>query len=56
MTELRKCMTEDMKLHGFSKQTQDTTLYAVTQLARFFKKYPGAAYNEDSIRTTKNSI
>ncbi len=45
MTELRKRMTEDMKLHGFAKRTHETTLYAVFKLARFFNKFPDAVSN-----------
>jgi site-specific recombinase XerD len=47
MTKLRKRMIEDMKLHGFSKRTQETYLYAVSKLARFFNKSPDAISNEE---------
>ena len=40
MIEPRKRMAEDMKLHGFAKSTQEAYIYAVFNLARFFKKNP----------------
>ena len=55
MTELRKRMTEDMKLHGFSKRTQEITLYAVSKLARNFNKSPMPSLTKNAIRTTKKS-
>ncbi|NIT59120.1 MAG: tyrosine-type recombinase/integrase [Aliifodinibius sp.] len=47
MTELRRRMIEDMKLHGFSQRTQETYLYAVSKLARHFKKSPERITNQE---------
>ncbi|GBE28015.1 hypothetical protein BMS3Bbin03_01950 [bacterium BMS3Bbin03] len=40
-------MTEAMKLHDFSKRTQETTLYAVFKLACHFNKSPDKITNEE---------
>ena len=45
MPELSRRITKDMKLHGFAKRTHETTLYAVSKLARFFNKFPDAVSN-----------
>ena len=47
MTELRKRMIEDMKLHGFAERTQEMYLYAVSKLARYFNKSPDTISNEE---------
>lgn len=47
MTELRNQMLEDMKLHGFSKRTQETYLYAVSKLAEYFHKSPDLITNDE---------
>lgn len=47
MTELRKRMIEDMKLHGFAKRTQQMYLYSVSKLARYFNKSPDTISNEE---------
>ena len=40
MTKLRQRMIEDMHLHGFSKNTQDSYLKSVTILARYYWRFP----------------
>lgn len=47
MTLLKNRMIEDMKLFGFSKRTQETYLYSVSKLARFFNKSPDKISNEE---------
>lgn len=47
MTELRKRMIEDMKLHGFSQRTQESYLYSVSRLARHFNKSPERITNQE---------
>jgi integrase/recombinase XerD len=47
MTELRKHMIENMKLHGFSQRTQETYLYAVSKLAQHFHKPPDQITNQE---------
>lgn len=47
MTELRKRMIEDMKLHGFSQRTQESYLHSVCRLARHFNKSPERITNQE---------
>ena len=47
MTLLRGRMIEDMKLHGFAPRTQETYLYAVSKIARYFNKSPDRISNEE---------
>jgi integrase/recombinase XerD len=49
MTPLRKRMTEDLQLKGYSPQTQQAYLYAVQKLARHYGKSP-AMINEEELR------
>lgn len=49
MTELRRRMTQDLKLAGYAERTQKSYLHAVTQLARHFHKTP-SRINEDELR------
>lgn len=47
MTQLRIKMIEDMKLHGLSKRTQETYIYAVSKLAQYFHKSPDLISNDE---------
>lgn len=49
MTPLRKRMTEDLQLKGYSPQTQRAYLHAVQKLARHYGKSP-AKINEEELR------
>jgi integrase/recombinase XerD len=49
MTPLRKRMTEDLQLKGYSPQTQSAYLWAVEKLARHYHKSP-AMINEEELR------
>src|SRR5271157_3310232 len=49
MTPLRKRMTEDLQLKGYSPATQSAYLYAVEKLARHFKRSP-ADISEEELR------
>ncbi len=40
MTELRRKMIEDMKLHGFAEKTQAAYLCAVRSLAKYYMRAP----------------
>lgn len=40
MTELRQRMIDQMTLRGFSPRTHESYLWAVTGLARYYKKSP----------------
>jgi integrase/recombinase XerD len=47
MTPLRKHMIEDMQLRGLSARTQEVYLYAVRDLARYFRRSPDQLKDED---------
>jgi site-specific recombinase XerD len=47
MTELRRRMIEDMRLHGLSEGTQGTYVEAVKYLARHFNRSPDELSQED---------
>lgn len=47
MTQLRNKMIEEMKLHGLSKRTQQTYIYAVSKLAQYFHKSPDLITNDE---------
>ena len=49
MTPLRKRMTEDLQLKGYSLKTQFAYLWAVEKLARHYHKSP-ALINEEQLR------
>jgi len=49
MTELRRRMIEDMKLHGFSARTQASYLAVVRQLAKYYMRSPDEL-SEDELR------
>jgi integrase/recombinase XerD len=49
MTELRRKMTEDLQLHGYSERTQSSYIDAVKGLARFYHRSPDQL-SEDEIR------
>jgi integrase/recombinase XerD len=40
MTELRRRMDEDMIVRGFADRTRETYLWAVTGLARYYRRSP----------------
>jgi integrase/recombinase XerD len=40
MTELRRRMDEDMIVRGFSDRTREAYLWAVTGLAKFYRRAP----------------
>ena len=40
MTELRRRMDEDMIVRGFADRTRETYLWAVTGLARYYRRRP----------------
>jgi len=47
MTELRRRMIEDMRLHTLSEATQRTYVDAVANLARYFKRSPDQVTDEE---------
>jgi site-specific recombinase XerD len=47
MTELRRRMIEDMRLHALSEATQRTYIDAVANLARYFKRSPDQVTEEE---------
>jgi len=47
MTPLRKRMTEDLQLKGYSPNTQSAYLHAVSMLARYYKKSPERITEEE---------
>src|SRR5215467_12102112 len=47
MGALRDRMIEEMKLRNFSAATQKTYLYAVTRLAKYYRKAPDQLSKED---------
>jgi site-specific recombinase XerD len=47
MTELRRRMIEDMRLHALSEATQRTYVDAVANLARYFKRSPDQVTEEE---------
>ena len=49
MTELRRRMTEDMQLHGFSEKTRKAYIDAVRGLAKFYNRPPDQL-SEEAIR------
>jgi integrase/recombinase XerD len=40
MTELRRRMDDDMLVRGFADRTRESYLWAVTGLARFYRRLP----------------
>lgn len=47
MTELRRRMTEDMQLRGYSKRTQESYVDAVKGLSRFYNRSPDLISEEE---------
>ena len=47
MTPLRKRFSEDLKLAGYSKRTQESYIYSVSKLAQYFGKSPTKISNEE---------
>ena len=47
MTELRRRMTEDLKLHGFTESTQQAYIQAVKGLALFYGRSPDKIEDEE---------
>jgi integrase/recombinase XerD len=47
MTELRKRMDDDMVARGFASRTRSSYLWAVTSLARFYRRAPDQISDED---------
>jgi len=47
MTPLRKRFIDDLKLAGYSKRTQESYVYSVLKLAKYFKKSPENISNEE---------
>ena len=47
MTELRRRMEDDMVARGFASRTRSSYLWAVTSLARFYRRSPDQISDED---------
>lgn len=47
MTKLRQKMIEDMRLNGLAERTQESYLFSVTKLAKFFMKSPDHLTSEE---------
>ena len=47
MTELRRRMDEDMVARGFAERTRESYLWAVTGLARFYRRPPDGISDEE---------
>ena len=47
MTELRRRMDEDMVVRGLADRTRETYLWAVTGLARFYRRSPDQISDEE---------
>ena len=47
MTPLRKRFSEDLKLAGYSKRTQESYIYSVSKLAQYWGKSPENIFNEE---------
>ena len=47
MTPLRKRFSEDLKLAGYSRRTQEAYIYSVPKLAQYFGKCPTRISNEE---------
>ncbi len=47
MTALRRRMDEDMIVRGFAERTREAYLWAVTGLARFYRRPPDQVSDED---------
>lgn len=47
MTELRRRMDEDMIVRGFADRTRETYLWAVTSLAKFYRRSPDCISDEE---------
>ena len=46
MSPLRKKFSDDLKLAGYSKRTQEAYIYSVARLAKYFGKSPSDLTNE----------
>ncbi len=47
MSPLRKRFSEDLKLAGYSKRTQESYIYSVSKLAQYWSKSPENISNEE---------
>lgn len=47
MSDLRKRFSEDLKLAGYSKRTQESYIYSVAKLAQYWNKSPELISNEE---------
>ena len=47
MTELRRRMDDDMVARGFAERTRESYLWAVTGLARFYRRPPDGISDEE---------